>query len=94
MIEVDGYFYHNAGAENKNIFVNDRWKMNDAAVRGYLVLRYPASSVFEELDTIVGQVIFATRVVREELVVGILRAGGIGGRGGGCRVIVGRNRCF
>lgn len=43
--------------------------MNDAAVRGYLVLRYPASSVFEELDTIVGQVIFATRVVREELVV-------------------------
>ncbi|CAB0678067.1 hypothetical protein FRC0024_00314 [Corynebacterium diphtheriae] len=69
VIEVDGYFYHNAGAENKNTFVNDRWKMNDAAVRGYLVLRYPASSVFEELDTIVGQVIFATRVVREELVV-------------------------
>ncbi|CAB0667939.1 hypothetical protein CIP107570_02189 [Corynebacterium diphtheriae] len=47
MIEIDGYFYHNAGAENKNTFVNDRWKMNDAAVRGYLVLRYPASSVFE-----------------------------------------------
>lgn len=44
-IEVDGYQYHHGGQENRSTFLQDRWKANDAATRGYLVLRYAAKCV-------------------------------------------------
>ncbi|CAB0626931.1 hypothetical protein FRC0360_00110 [Corynebacterium diphtheriae] len=65
LIEVDGYAYHNA--ENRETFRLDRWKANDATLRGYLVLRYSAVCVRESVDVIVDQVVQAVQCAPKQL---------------------------
>ena len=60
-IEVDGYEYHHGSRENHRAFLHDRWKANNAATRGYLVLRYAAQCVQNVPDEIVEQVIGAAQ---------------------------------
>ncbi|MEL6052121.1 DUF559 domain-containing protein [Corynebacterium rouxii] len=65
LIEVDGYTYHNA--ENRETFRLDRWKANDATLRGYVVLRYSAACVWDSLDVIVDQVVQAVQCAPKQL---------------------------
>ncbi len=58
-IDVDGFAYHSA--ERQETFVLDRWKSNDATLRGYRVLRYAGTCVTHHSDVIVRQVNFACR---------------------------------
>lgn len=53
-IEIDGYDFHNG--ENRDVFVKDRWKGNDATMRGYKVLRYSGSCTVHHLNMVVHQV--------------------------------------
>ncbi|AIU31781.1 Hypothetical protein CulFRC11_0180 [Corynebacterium ramonii] len=56
LIEVDGYAHHGLMAENRTQFRIDRWKANDAALRGFIVLRYSARCVFDHERIIVEQI--------------------------------------
>ena len=53
-VEIDGYDFHKA--EDLGTFVKDRWKGNDAALRGYTVLRYSGSCVKHHLVDVVQQI--------------------------------------
>lgn len=58
LIDLDSFRYHAALAdgENERTFVIDRWKANDGARRGWLVLHYTGECVYRHLDRVVEQV--------------------------------------
>lgn len=56
-VEIDGYDYHKA--EDLGTFIKDRWKGNNAALKGYTVLRYSGSCVKHHLVDVVQQIIEA-----------------------------------
>ncbi|CAB0575969.1 hypothetical protein CIP107580_02002 [Corynebacterium diphtheriae] len=62
LIDVDGFEFHRFKPENQDAFVRDRWKTNDATLRGYLCLRYAARSVYRHTAVIVDQVQAAIRI--------------------------------
>ncbi len=53
-IEVDGFKHHHS-AEILT-FIRDRWKANDATLRGYRVLRYPATCIKHHSDRVLAQI--------------------------------------
>ena len=63
LIELDSHRYHAAlpGGANERTFIVDRWKANDGARRGWLVLRYTGDCVYRHLDKIVAQVVDTIR---------------------------------
>ena len=54
LLELDSYNHHSA--ENKSTFVQDRWKANYGAWRGYVVLRYSGGCVYHHLKIVVAQI--------------------------------------
>lgn len=60
-IEVDGYRYHRDAEETQQNFRRDRWKANDATLRGYTVLRYAAGCIFQQIEQVVDQILAAAR---------------------------------
>lgn len=56
-VEIDGYDFHKA--EDLATFIKDRWKANDATLRGYTVLRYSGSCVKHHLREVVQQIVDA-----------------------------------
>lgn len=57
-IDLDSYLYHGVSedGETEETFIRDRWKGNDAARRGYMVLHYTGECVFHHLREVVEQV--------------------------------------
>lgn len=60
-IEVDGFRYHRDSEETQANFRRDRWKANDATLRGYTVLRYAAGCIYQQLGQVVDQILAAVR---------------------------------
>lgn len=58
LIDVDSYRYHGAHGEgdNERTFIIDRWKANDGARRGWLVLHYTGECIYRHLDKVVDQI--------------------------------------
>lgn len=54
-IELDGFKFH----IQRDVFVHDRWKNNDAVLRGWTTLRYSGSCVKHHLEDVVGQILSA-----------------------------------
>lgn len=61
LIEVDGYHFHRDATESQENFRRDRWKSNDATLRGYVVLRYAAGCVAQHIEDIIDHVLAAIR---------------------------------
>lgn len=63
LIEVDSHRYHAAMADgqNRRTFIVDRWKANDGARRGWLVLRYSGDCVYRHRDEVVEQIMDTIR---------------------------------
>ncbi|MDO5512570.1 DUF559 domain-containing protein [Corynebacterium sp.] len=58
LIELDSFRFHAATADgaNERTFIIDRWKANDGARRGWLVLRYTGECVYRHGDKVVEQI--------------------------------------
>lgn len=56
-VEIDGFRYHSS--ENTDTFFRDRWKGNDATLRGYTVLRYTGACVKYHREDVVRQIVSA-----------------------------------
>lgn len=58
LIELDSFRYHAALAdgENERTFIIDRWKANDGARRGWLVLHYTGECVYRHLGHVIDQI--------------------------------------
>ncbi len=56
-VEINGYRYHT----QSDAFIRDHWKNNDAALRGWLTLRYTGSDVAYLLDDVVEQILRARK---------------------------------
>lgn len=54
-IELDGFKFH----IQRDVFIHDRWKNNDAVLRGWTTLRYSGSCVKHHLEDVVGQILSA-----------------------------------
>lgn len=54
-VEVDGFEFHN----DRQSFIKDHWKANDATMRGYTVLRYTGSCIMYQLANVVNQIVTA-----------------------------------
>lgn len=63
LIELDSHRYHAARDDgtNRRTFIVDRWKANDGARRGWLVLRYTGDCVYRHLDKVVQQIMDTVR---------------------------------
>lgn len=57
VVEVDGKAYHN----NENSFESDRYRDQDLIVSGYTPIRFPASQVYRDVDTVVARIVVAAR---------------------------------
>ncbi|MBL8252654.1 MAG: DUF559 domain-containing protein [Candidatus Competibacter sp.] len=55
VVEVDGKAYHN----NENSFESDRYRDQDLIVSGYTPIRFPASQVYRDVDTVVARIVVA-----------------------------------
>ncbi len=55
LVEIDSLEHHT----DKETFVKDRWKNNDAVLRGWVTLRYSGQCVAHHLDKVVEQILGA-----------------------------------
>ena len=55
VVEVDGKAYHN----NENSFENDRYRDQELIVNGYTPIRFPASQIYRDVDTVVALIVAA-----------------------------------
>lgn len=58
-VEVDGHAYHNG--ENRNTFIKDRWKRNEAVRAGYAVLTYSEKCIDHHVKEVVEQIVDTVR---------------------------------
>ena len=63
LIELDSHRFHAAApaGENQRTFIIDRWKANDGARRGWLVLHYTGECVYRHVDLVVEQILDTIR---------------------------------
>lgn len=59
IIEIDGYSVHRA--DNRTVFIRDRWKGNDAVLAGYIFLRYTGTCIKWELQRVVDNILSARK---------------------------------
>ncbi|WP_169833326.1 endonuclease domain-containing protein [Corynebacterium phocae] len=52
-VEIDGHKYHS----QRDVFIKDHWKRNDAIMRGWTVLTYTGSCVEHAPDEVVAQIL-------------------------------------
>ncbi|MDO5668383.1 MAG: type IV toxin-antitoxin system AbiEi family antitoxin domain-containing protein [Corynebacterium sp.] len=59
LIDLDSFRYHAAlpSGENETTFIIDRWKANDGARRGWLVLHYTGECVYRHANKVVEQIV-------------------------------------
>lgn len=55
VVEVDGKAYHN----NESAFESDRYRDQDLIVNGYTPIRFPASQIYRDVDTVVARIVAA-----------------------------------
>lgn len=60
LIEIDSYLHHGPGS-GEQTFTKDRWKANDGARRGWVVLHYTGECIFWHLGEVVQQIIDTLR---------------------------------
>lgn len=58
-VEVDGHEYHTG--ENRDTFIKDRWKRNEAVRAGYAVLTYSEKCIDHHITEVVEQIIDTVR---------------------------------
>lgn len=59
VVDLDSFRYHAALAsgDNESTFIIDRWKANDGARRGWLVLHYTGECVYRHADKVIEQIV-------------------------------------